>query len=151
MTFLTLHQSSLWLTDSAIVYLVYSQHRLNRYLYKTDTSIKRTPRVYTTSSPPFFLRDSRASETRAHVKITPREKRRHAVGKEKNESFFSLPAACRLFSHGVIFTCAHVSLALLSLRKNGGLVVVYPELVPAFLYSLYLTLYKTDFTLKTDT
>ena len=37
----------------------------------------------TTSSPPFFLRDSRTSETRAGVKITPREKRRHA--------------ACRLF------------------------------------------------------
>ena len=28
---------------------------------------------------PFFLRDSRASETRARVKITPREKRRHAL------------------------------------------------------------------------
>ena len=34
----------------------------------------------TTSSPPFFLRDSRASETPARVKITPREKRRHAAG-----------------------------------------------------------------------
>ena len=44
---------------------------------------------YTTSSPPFYpfvLRDSRASETLARVKITPREKRRHA--------------ACRLFSRG---------------------------------------------------
>ena len=40
-------------------------------------------------------------------------------------SFFSLPAACRLFSRGVIFTRARVSLALLSLRKNGGLLVVY--------------------------
>ena len=30
---------------------------------------------------------SRASETRACVKITPREKRRHAAGKEKNEWF----------------------------------------------------------------
>ena len=36
----------------------------------------------------------------------------------------SLPAACRLFSRGVIFTRARVSLALLSLRKNGGLLVV---------------------------
>ena len=27
---------------------------------------------------PFFLRDNRASETRARVKIIPREKRRHA-------------------------------------------------------------------------
>ena len=69
---------------------------------------------YTTSSPPFYpfvLRDSRASETLARVKITPREKRRHA--------------ACRLFSIGVIFTRACVSLALLSLRKNGGLLVAY--------------------------
>ena len=32
--------------------------------------------------------------------------------------------ACRLFSCGVIFTRARVSLALLSLRKNGGLLVV---------------------------
>ena len=48
---------------------------------------------------------------RAGVKITPREKRQHA--------------ACRLFSREVIFTRAHVSRALLSLRKNGGLLVVY--------------------------
>ena len=34
--------------------------------------------------------------------------------------------ACRLFSRGVIFTRARVLLALLSLRKNGGLLVVYP-------------------------
>ena len=39
-----------------------------------------------------------------------------------------LPAACRLFSRGVIFTRARVSLALLSLRKNGGLLVVYIEI-----------------------
>ena len=45
-------------------------------------------------------------------------------------SFFSLPAACRLFSRGLIFTRAHVLLALLSLRKNGRLLVVYP-LLPA--------------------
>ena len=55
------------------------------------------------------------------MKITPREKRRHAAK-------FSLPAACRLFSRGVIFTRARVSLALLSLRKNGGLLVVYLRL-----------------------
>ena len=68
--------------------------------------------------------NSRARETRARVKITPREKRRHAAGREK-KSFFSLLAACRLFSRGVIFTRARVSLALLSLRTNGGLLVVY--------------------------
>ena len=53
------------------------------------------------SSPPFFLRDSRASETQAHVKIILREK--------------------SPFLAWVIFTRARVSLALLSLRKNGGL------------------------------
>ena len=39
------------------------------------------------------------------MKITPREKRRHA---------------CRLFSRGVIFTRARVSLALLSLEEKWG-------------------------------
>ena len=34
-------------------------------------------------------RDSRASETRARVKITPREKRRHAAGREKNFIFLA--------------------------------------------------------------
>ena len=33
------------------------------------------------SSPPFFLRDGRTIETRARVKITPREKRRHTAGR----------------------------------------------------------------------
>ena len=49
--------------------------------------------LYTSSSPPFVLRDSRGSETRARVKITPREKGETRWG-----------AACRLFSRGVIFT-----------------------------------------------
>ena len=39
-------------------------------------------------------------------------------------SFFSLPAACRLSSCGEIFTRTRISLALLSLRKNGGLLIV---------------------------
>ena len=51
--------------------------------------------AYTTSSPPFFLRDSRASETWARVKITPREKRRHAAGREKNH-------ACSRFARSTI-------------------------------------------------
>ena len=46
-------------------------------------------------------------------------------GRKRKMPFFSLPAACRLFSRGVIFTPGSVSLALLSLRKNGGLLVVY--------------------------
>ena len=59
------------------------------------------------SSPPFFLRDSRVSKTQTRVKITALEKRRHGAG---------------IFSRGMIF---RVSLALLSLRKNGGPLVVY--------------------------
>ena len=51
-------------------------------------------------SSPFFLRDSKASGTPMRVKITPRRR--------------VLP-----FSRGMIFTRALVSLALLSLRKNG--------------------------------
>ena len=40
---------------------------------------------------PIFLRDSRASETRARVKITPREKRRLAAGRQKNEGLQTKP------------------------------------------------------------
>ena len=47
-------------------------------------------------------------------------KGQNGLGFVCSPSFFSLPAACRLFSRGVIFTPARVSLALLSLRKNGG-------------------------------
>ena len=68
---------------------------------------------YTTSSPPFVLRDSRASETRARVKITPRKKRP--------------PTASRFSRVGVIFTRARVSLALLSPGRNGELLVVYDQ------------------------
>ena len=60
--------------------------------------------------------DSRGSETRARVKITPREKRRHAA-----------PHRVSPFSRGVIFTHARVSLPLLSLRTNGGLLEVYKK------------------------
>ena len=59
------------------------------------------------------------------------------VGRAKRERAWKSPHArkgdtrrggrkmSRLFSRGVIFTRARVSLALLSLRKNGGLLVVY--------------------------
>ena len=105
--------------------------------------------------PPFFLRDSRANETRARVKITLREKcdtRRslhadvlwgfvcHAfISPSVGEKWQTNPNG-RLrrgytrrgdvspFSRGVIFTRARVSLALLSLRENGGLLVVYQSL-----------------------
>ena len=55
----------------------------------------------TTSSPPFFLRDGRGSETRARVK---NQERRDAVG---------------LFSPGMIVTRACVLLALLSRGEMG--------------------------------
>ena len=56
------------------------------------------------SSPPFFLRDGRASETRARVKITPREKRGRAVGRKKNEGLQTKPK--RLTLHGqLILEC----------------------------------------------
>ena len=60
-----------------------------------------------------------AAETRALVKITPRENRRNQAkpGGEREE-------ACRLFSRGVNHTRARVSLALLSLRKDRRLLVV---------------------------
>ena len=49
---------------------------------------------------------------------------------------------CRLFSRGVIFTSARVSLALLSVRKNGGPLVVYTHsgvLSNRITRNLYLT------------
>ena len=62
------------------------------------TNLTGVPSDYEQS--PFFLRDSRPSERRARVKITPREK-----GETRRR--------------GVIFTRARLSLGLLSLRKNG--------------------------------
>ena len=50
--------------------------------------------------------------------------RREKATRGGEREFFSLPSACHLFSRGVIFTCARVSHALLSLRKNGGLLVL---------------------------
>ena len=59
-----------------VIIVIYSGNPLYRHQYCLET----------TSSAPFFFRDSRASETRGCVKITPREKRRHAAGREKNEA-----------------------------------------------------------------
>ena len=78
---------------------------LNTIYYSNERMYIEGPSFWqTTGSPPFFLRDSRASETLARVKITPREKT----------------------ALGVVFTRARVSVALLPLRKNGGQNVVYP-------------------------
>ena len=77
---------------------------------------------------PYFLGDSRASERRVRVKIIPREKRQHT--------------ACRLFSRAVIFTRARLSLALLSLRKNGDL---YFYFVPINLHICWPREWKHSF------
>ena len=70
---------------------------LNRLIRACTQNSKHRlgPRTQTTSSPPFFLRDSRANETRARVKIIARKKRRHAAGREKN---FSLSPPRVVFS-----------------------------------------------------
>ena len=59
------------------------------------------------------------------IRVLRRESKFKSLRFVCSPSFFSLPAACRLFSRGVIFTRARVSFAPLSLRKNGGLLVVY--------------------------
>ena len=50
---------------------------------------------------------------------------RHDVWHNKGDFCLRMHCGCRLFSLGVIFTRARVSFALLSLRKNGGLLVVF--------------------------
>ena len=57
-------------------------------------------------------------QSEAQRKLPNVSKRGKGVSRERRH------AACCLFSRGVIFTPARVSLALLSLRKNGGLLVV---------------------------
>ena len=64
------------------------------------------------------IRERAWKSTHARKGDTQRER-------EKNFFIFLSPAACRLFSRGLIFTRARVLLALLSLTKNGGLLVVY--------------------------
>ena len=72
-------------------------------------------RLGTTSSPhQFFLRDSRASETRARVKNHPARERRDSAAVRVLSPYRVSP-----FSREVIFTRAHVSLTPLFLRENG--------------------------------
>ena len=81
------------------------------------------------------LRDSRASETRARVKITGTRERWDAARREKHESlgfvcspsFFLSPRRFSPFSRWMMFTCVRVSLALLSLRENERLLIVYKD------------------------
>ena len=105
--------------------LRYTLRQYERYamsVKQTFVSLKREQQIYIkpfkrkkiwiTSSPSFFLRDSRARETRARVKITPCEK-----GETQGEkNVFFLPSA-----------------SLLSLRKNEGLLVVLRFWTPSFL------------------
>ena len=81
------------------------------------------------------LRDSRASETRARVKITGTRERWDAARREKHDSlgfvcspsFFLSPRRFSPFSRWMMFTCVRVSLALLSLRENERLLIVYKD------------------------
>ena len=66
--------------------------------------------------PHFFLWDSRASETRARVKITPREK------DDKKDKVSPRRVSPSLAWDN--FHARSLSLALPSLRTNGGLLVV---------------------------
>ena len=58
-----------------------------RYTGETNLCLAQAL-LLTTTSLPFFLRDSRVSEMLVRLKITPREKRRHAAGGEKIFSAF---------------------------------------------------------------
>ena len=60
------------------------------------------------------------------------------VERAKLERACKSPHASRLFSRGVIFKRARVSLALLSLRNNRGLLVVYFKAFCEDLRKLYL-------------
>ena len=101
------------------------------FLYISLTSLHD----YDVKIPNFMFYGGREHKTRLRVVphfssgIVERANREHTWrsphARARKGSFFSLPAACRLFSRGVIFTRARVSQALLSLRKNGGLLVVY--------------------------
>ena len=81
------------------------------------------------SSPHFFLSDSRVSEMRAQMKITPHEKRQHVVGRVKNEGLqtkphFSLSPPCVAFSRVGDFH-AHSRLACSTIpEEKWGLPVV---------------------------
>ena len=75
---------------------------------------------------PFSLRDSRASEARARVKITPREKGETQRGERKNEVTLSPPRLAFLawgnFHARSRFTWATIP------EEKWGLLVVYHEI-----------------------
>ena len=90
-----------------------NQSRLRVVPHFSSGIVERAKRERTWKSPHARKGDTRRGERKMGFVCSP--------------SIFSLPAACRLFSRGVIFTPARVSLTLLSLRKNGGLLVVYNQ------------------------
>ena len=53
-------------------------------------------KLQTTRGPPFLLRDTRVSRTQGGVKITPRQKRQHVAGREKNEGLQTKPKLLNL-------------------------------------------------------
>ena len=87
---------------------------------------------------------ARKGDTRRGERKISRPWRVKSLGFVCGPSFFSLPSACRLFSRGVIFTRARVLLALLSLRKNGGLLVIYAT-VCVFIFNYRFPRYGLPF------
>ena len=81
-----------------IPYALYITNMTNQIYFVFILRVKKKFPTFETRSKlcPLFLRDSRASETRACVKITPREKRRHAAGREKNEGLQTKPKLLNL-------------------------------------------------------
>ena len=79
----------------------------------------------------------RSLKERGPLHTPSRPWRVKSLGFVCSPSFFSLPAACRLFSCGVIFTHAHISLTLLSLRKIGGLFWLYCQHAYMYLINIF--------------
>ena len=115
-----------WRTPQSGIPVVVNEFNLGSLSNETLTSNKKnfcyTHANKITVFPPFPMRPSSKRQTLSRLRVVP-----HffsgIVRRAKRERTL-LPTACRLFSRGVIFTRACVSLALLSLRKNGGLLVV---------------------------
>ena len=73
--------------------------------------------------------DSRVSKTRAHVKITAHEKRRHAAGREKKEAWFVVPhfsftpPLSPFLARGDFLVCLRLACSTIPDEKWGLLVV----------------------------
>ena len=81
-----------------IPYALYITNMTNQIYFVYILRVKKKFPTFETRRKlcPLFLRDSGASETRARVKITPREKGEHAAGREKNEGLQKKPKLLHL-------------------------------------------------------